>query len=133
MTDVERGLDQYRKDMAYLRDSFGGVIIASELVVVWLIAGPESYRLAQVVLAGAVGAKVGVINPDKITTAYLKQRAERKPKYVLSDDDASYIATVDYDATRIRPQVAYPGRVANARELDSVGHEQIDQVLIGSS
>ena len=55
MTDVETDLDQYRKDMAHLRDSFGGVIIASELVAVWLVAGPVSFHLAQVILAGAVG------------------------------------------------------------------------------
>ena len=71
MTDVERDLDQYRKDMAYLRDSFGGVIIASELVVVWLVAGPVSFHLAQVILAGAVGAA------SFIPCAYFASKARR--------------------------------------------------------
>ena len=55
-TEAERKLDQYRKDMAYLRDSFGGVIVAAELVVIWLVAGPGAFAVSEVVLAGGVGA-----------------------------------------------------------------------------
>jgi hypothetical protein len=55
-TDTEQTLDVYRKDMAYLRDSFGGVIIAAELVALWLALGPEGASLAKVIIAGSVGA-----------------------------------------------------------------------------
>jgi hypothetical protein len=54
-TDTERRLNTYRKDMAYLRDGFAGVVIAAELAVVWLIAGAETMELAKVILAGGVG------------------------------------------------------------------------------
>ncbi|MDH3290014.1 MAG: hypothetical protein OEO20_12815 [Gemmatimonadota bacterium] len=55
-TDAERRLDVYRKDMAYLRDSFGGLIIAAELVALWLGLGPSGADILQVVIAGSVGA-----------------------------------------------------------------------------
>jgi len=60
-TEVEQKLDQYRKDMAYLRDSFGGVVIAAELVAVWLIVGAGPAIGAQVAISVAVG--VGALFP----------------------------------------------------------------------
>jgi hypothetical protein len=54
-TEVEQRLDLYRKDMAHLRDSFGGVIVASELAAIWLFAGAEAGSLAGALLAGSIG------------------------------------------------------------------------------
>jgi len=54
-TVAERKLDTYRKDMAYLRDAFGGVVIASECVALWLAFGGVSAEAAQVIVAGAFG------------------------------------------------------------------------------
>lgn len=54
-TDAERRLNVYRRDMAYLRDSFGGVFVAAGVAVAWLVAGAESFELAKVVAAGAAG------------------------------------------------------------------------------
>jgi hypothetical protein len=54
-TDTERRLNAYRRDMAYLRDSFGGVFIAAGVAVAWLAAGAESFELAKVVGAARVG------------------------------------------------------------------------------
>jgi hypothetical protein len=53
-TDTERRLDTYRRDMAYLRDAFGAVIIAAEVAVIWLAAG-QSVALVEAILAGVVG------------------------------------------------------------------------------
>ena len=60
-TEAEQKLDLYRKDMAYLRDSFGGVVIAAELVAVWLIAGPGAILGPEVAISVAVG--VGALFP----------------------------------------------------------------------
>ncbi len=83
-------------------------------------------------MAVELGAKVGIIEPDEVTKAYLKGRSRRKPKYLSSDKNATYIATLEYDATRIGPQVAFPSSPANVHNVDEVGHEPIDQVFIGS-
>ncbi|KPJ86418.1 MAG: hypothetical protein AMS18_15615 [Gemmatimonas sp. SG8_17] len=55
-TEEEVRLDLYRRDMAYLRDSFGGVIVASEIAAIWLFAGAESVNVAAGILAASFGA-----------------------------------------------------------------------------
>jgi len=84
-------------------------------------------------MAVEVGAKVGIIQPDKTTREYLKKRSKRKPNFLTSDKNAAYLATLEYDATRIRPQVAFPNGSANIRDIDDAGHEPVEQVFIGSS
>jgi hypothetical protein len=54
-TVAERRLDLYRKDMAYLRDAFGGVVIAAECVALWMALGTASAEVAQVIVAASFG------------------------------------------------------------------------------
>ncbi len=54
-TDAERRLDVYRKDMAYLRDAFGGVVIAAEAVALWLALGAGAVDVAKVMIAAGFG------------------------------------------------------------------------------
>jgi len=54
-TEPEIRLDTYRRDMAYMRDSFGGVIVASGLAGAWLIAGAATPNIAGAFIAGSVG------------------------------------------------------------------------------
>ncbi len=60
-TEEELKLDLYRRDMAYLRDSFGGVIVASEIAAIWLIAGAEAGSIGLALLTGSIG--VGAFVP----------------------------------------------------------------------
>jgi hypothetical protein len=55
-TDAEHRLDVFRRDMAYLRDSFAGVVVAGELAAFWLARSTVSPDIVQVALAAAVGA-----------------------------------------------------------------------------
>ena len=55
-TEPELKLDTYRRDMAYMRDSFGGVVVASGLAGAWLLAGAETANLVGTIIAGSVGA-----------------------------------------------------------------------------
>jgi hypothetical protein len=55
-TEPELKLDSYRRDMAYMRDSFGGVIVASGLAGAWLLVGAETANVAGAILAGSIGA-----------------------------------------------------------------------------
>jgi len=54
-TGTEHRLDVYRKDMANLRNAFGGVVIAAGALATWLAAGPQAYHLGQVIAVGSVG------------------------------------------------------------------------------
>ncbi len=54
-TDAEQRLDTYRRDMAHLRDSFGGVIVAGQLAAAWLIGGLESANVAAAITASSIG------------------------------------------------------------------------------
>jgi len=54
-TDAERRLDVYRKDMAYLRDAFGGVVLAAEVVAIWLGFGTTAPDAAKAIMAAVFG------------------------------------------------------------------------------
>lgn len=54
-TEAEQRLDSYRRDMAHLRDSFGGVIVAAELAAVWLAAGAQTANIGGAIVAGSIG------------------------------------------------------------------------------
>jgi len=54
-TQEELKLDLYRRDMAYLRDSFGGVIVASEIAAIWLVAGADAANIALAIVTGSIG------------------------------------------------------------------------------
>ncbi len=54
-TDSEARLRIYRRDMAQLRDSFAGVIVAAGLAVTWLVAGSGGYELYQLLATAGVG------------------------------------------------------------------------------
>lgn len=83
-------------------------------------------------MAETISAKVAIVPPDEVTRVYLKGRSVRKPKFVHSDKSAKYAATVEYDATLIRPQVALPHSNGHVLSIDELGKEPLDQVYIGT-
>jgi hypothetical protein len=54
-TAVEVKAGGFRDDMINIRDGFGTIVIASEIAVIWTLAGPGAYSPAVSVLAGVVG------------------------------------------------------------------------------
>ncbi|MEC4684441.1 MAG: 3-isopropylmalate dehydratase large subunit [Nitrospirota bacterium] len=93
---------------------------------------PMYGRLTMCNMAIEAGGKSGIIVPDDITEAYVKERARREYKFYQSDPDAVYVETREYDCSTIEPLVAcphLPSNVKPARELTDIA---IDQVVIGS-
>jgi len=78
-TEAEQKLDLYRRDMSYLRDSFGGVIVAAELAALWLVAGAESANPLGALLA----ASIGVVSFAPFGYFALKARRARKDLKLL--------------------------------------------------
>ena len=85
-------------------------------------------------MAIEAGAKNGIIPPDKITEKYLKGRSIRNPLLLKSDEDAIYEKVLEYDASKIEPQVAYPHLPENTHSIKEAVKDniKINQVVIGS-
>lgn len=89
-------------------------------------------RLTMANMAIEAGAKNGIIAPDAITEAYVKERAIRPYQRYASDPDASYWGVREYDVGQIEPQVAFPHLPENTRGISNLPKIAIDQVVIGS-
>jgi len=83
-------------------------------------------------MAIEAGGKNGIIAFDEVTRVYVEGRAKRPWKVYQSDADANYAKVIEYDCSKIEPQVAFPHLPENTKPISQVGHVTIDQVVIGS-
>ncbi|MDR2638285.1 MAG: 3-isopropylmalate dehydratase large subunit [Helicobacteraceae bacterium] len=86
-------------------------------------------------MAIEAGAKSGVIAYDSVTEAFLRgKKLARAPKIFASDDDASYDQTIEIDADKMEPIVAFPFLPENKRVISEAAKlgVRIDQAFIGS-
>ncbi len=93
---------------------------------------PMSHRFAMSNMAIEAGAKVGLIAPDSITEAYVKERARRPYEFVHSDPHAQYESVHEWDVSGFEPMVALPHLPENVRPVTEVDEVPIHQVVIGS-
>ncbi|NLU50757.1 MAG: 3-isopropylmalate dehydratase large subunit [Syntrophomonadaceae bacterium] len=89
-------------------------------------------RFTMANMAIEAGGKNGIIEPDEITLAYVKQRAKRPYRLFQSDPDARYAEVREYNVSRLEPQVAFPHLPENTRPVSEAQGITIDQVVIGS-
>jgi 3-isopropylmalate/(R)-2-methylmalate dehydratase large subunit len=89
-------------------------------------------RLTMANMAIEAGGKAGLFRVDEKTLAYVKARARRKYTVYESDPDAAYAQVIEYDASKIEPQVSMPHLPSNAKPISKVGNIKIDQAVIGS-
>jgi 3-isopropylmalate/(R)-2-methylmalate dehydratase large subunit len=93
-----------------------------------------------------MSARTGIINPDEITSAFMRDLISRHPELsqelssrietgspneVKSDGDATYASVMEMDANRIEPQVALPHSPANTKPASELADE-VNVVFIGS-
>jgi 3-isopropylmalate/(R)-2-methylmalate dehydratase large subunit len=85
-------------------------------------------------MAVEMGAKNGIIEPDETTCKFLKGRVTSMPNFeaLKSDKDAVYERTVQFDVSKMEPQVACPSSVDNVKPVAEVGDVPIEQAFIGS-
>jgi len=93
---------------------------------------PMDGRFTMANMAIEAGGKAGVFRVDERTLEYVQPRARRKFTVYESDDDAEYERIIEYDASTIEPQVAFPHLPSNTKPISEVGNVRIDQVVIGS-
>ncbi len=89
-------------------------------------------RFTMANMAIEAGAKAGIFGVDSKTMNYIKPRAKRSYKVYQSDSAAEYARVIEYDVSKVEPQVALPHSPANTRPVSQVGDVEIDQVVIGS-
>ncbi len=83
-------------------------------------------------MAVEMGAKAGIVPPDKVTWEYLKGRRKMEPFSLASDPDAAYFEERSYDVSDLAPQVAVPHNVDHVVDIGEVAGTRVDQVFIGS-
>ena len=85
-------------------------------------------------MAVEMGAKNGIIEPNEITRDFLEGRVKSLPdfKALKSDQNSVYESTVEFDVSKMKPQVACPSSVDNVKPVSEVGNVPIEQAFIGS-
>ena len=83
-------------------------------------------------MAVEMGAKFGIIPPDKKTCLWLKQWTTKRQKAVYADKDARYKNIKYYDAGKISPQIAQPHSVDNVVDIHKLAGKPIDEAFIGT-
>ena len=84
-------------------------------------------------MAVEMGAKNGIVEPDETTRKFLQDRIKTMPDFAAlkSDKDAAYAQTVDFNVSKLEPQVACPSSVDNVKPVSEV-NVPIEQAFIGS-
>jgi 3-isopropylmalate/(R)-2-methylmalate dehydratase large subunit len=93
---------------------------------------PMDGRFTMANMAIEAGAKAGIFRVDNETKKYVKDRAKRSYQVYQPDEEAEYNKTIEYDVSRIEPQVAMPHLPSNVKPISKVGNIKIDQAVIGS-
>ena len=86
-------------------------------------------------MAVEMGAKNGIIEPDKTTKKFLEGRTKQTEKafeIFKSDIDTPYEKIVNIDVTDLEPQIACSPSVDNIKGISQVEDIQINQAFIGS-
>jgi len=83
-------------------------------------------------MAVEMGAKNGYVQPDEKTIEWLSSRTNKKYRVIKSDSDAKFEKIINYDISKLEPQIACPHTVDNVRPVSEVIGTKIDQALIGT-
>jgi 3-isopropylmalate/(R)-2-methylmalate dehydratase large subunit len=89
-------------------------------------------RLSMCCLAMFTGAKLGIVNPDKKVIDWFKARTNVPFEPQVSDPDAKYARTYQYDGSKIEPQVVVPPYRHTVKPVSEVEGTKISSAFIGS-
>jgi 3-isopropylmalate/(R)-2-methylmalate dehydratase large subunit len=94
-------------------------------------AFPMNERFVLCNMTTEMGAKVGMIEADRVTKEYLAH-AGRPFREIRSDDDAAFAKIITFDVDGMGPQVACPSNPANLKPVEDVEGTKIDVAFLGS-
>lgn len=78
------------------------------------------------------GGKNGVVEPDELTEAYVKQRTDKPYEIVRSDKDATYHSEYHYNLEELVPMVAKPHSPDNKATAAELEGTKLTRAYIGS-
>ncbi|MEM8890548.1 MAG: 3-isopropylmalate dehydratase large subunit [Bacteroidota bacterium] len=79
-----------------------------------------------------LGAKNGIIAPDEVTRAYLKNRTSDPWEMLASDPDAKYDAVYEVDVTKVGPTVAKPHKLDDVVPIEDVIGTPFNKAFVGT-
>ncbi len=81
-----------------------------------------------------MGAKAGFMPADSTTLDWLKSRSpkNKKIKLVAADKGAKYSKILEYDISKLKPQVSCPHSVDNVVSVDKLKGKKIDEAFLGT-
>lgn len=84
-------------------------------------------------MAIEMGAKAGLFEPDEKTYKWMREhRAKGIEHRVRSDKDAKYSEALEFDVSKIAPQIAKPHTVDNVVAINKLKNIKIDQAFLGT-
>ena len=89
-------------------------------------------RMTLTNMAIEAGGKNGIIAPDEVTLAYVRQRTKKPFEPVFSDEGAGYVSRTTVDVSKLEPTVAQPHSPDKAATARSLREVKIDRSYIGS-
>jgi 3-isopropylmalate/(R)-2-methylmalate dehydratase large subunit len=118
--------------------TIGGIGVDGALYSVMEFTGeaidalPMDGRFTMANMAIEAGAKAGIFRVDSKTKEYVKARAKRSYQVYEPDADAEYAKVIEYDVSKLEPQVALPHLPSNVKPVSQIVDIKIDQAVIGS-
>ncbi len=91
-----------------------------------------SARMTICNMAVEMGAKNGIMEPNKATIEYVKRKTGRKFKIYNSDTGYDYAGEFHFDVGDLKPQLACPHSVDNVKDVTKFEGTHIDEAFLGS-
>ncbi|KPK99098.1 MAG: 3-isopropylmalate dehydratase large subunit [Omnitrophica WOR_2 bacterium SM23_72] len=81
-----------------------------------------------------MGAKAGFMPVDEKTKGWLSHRLplKKKIKAVVADKDAQYQQVLEFDISKLKPQVAQPHSVDNVTSVEKIKGVKIQEAFLGT-
>lgn len=110
----------------------GATYMSAEYVGEAITAMSQEARFTIANMAIEMGAKAGLLEADEKTFDWLRRYTDREFTPVKADPDAVYARVLEYDTTRLEPQVARPHRVDNVTSVSEVAGQPVQQAVLGT-
>lgn len=110
----------------------GATYMSAEYVGEAITAMSQEARFTIANMAIEMGAKAGLLEADEKTFDWLRRYTDREFTPVKADPDAVYARVLEYDTTRLEPQVARPHRVDNVTSVSEVAGQAVHQAVLGT-